>query len=127
MAQFPFAHNLEITHRLTGSELEIEIAVENLSTERMPLCIGFHPYFQLTDSPRDTWKLHVPARRTVVLSDKFVPTGETRPMDLAQPFPLAGNALDSVFSELTGSEFVAEGPTQRIAVRFGPKFPVAIV
>jgi aldose 1-epimerase len=127
MAQFPFAHSLEMTHRLTRAELEIQTAVENLSSQPMPLCIGFHPYFQLTDSPRDTWKLRIPARRSVVLSNKLVPTGETRPIDLAQPFPLARSALDAVFSGLTGGEFVAEGPTQRISVRFGPKFPVAIV
>ncbi len=127
MAQFPFAHNLEITHRLNLTGLEIETAVENLSSEPMPLCIGFHPYFQLTDSPRNEWKLRIPARQSVVLSDKLVPTGQTRPMDLAQPFPLAGNVLDAVFSGLTGDEFIAEGRSQHIAVRFGAKFRVAIV
>ena len=127
MAQFPFAHTLEITHRLNAGSLEIETAVENHSTEPMPLAIGFHPYFQLTDSPRDQWKLSIPAGRRVILSDRLIPTGETTPADPAQPFPLAGNTLDAAFSGLTGDEFIAQGPSQRMAVRFGPKFPVAIV
>lgn len=127
MAQFPFAHNLEIKHRLDGGMLEVETAVENLSGEPMPLCIGFHPYFQLTDSPRDEWKLTIPARQSVILSEKLIPTGEMKPNELAQPFPLAGNALDSVFTGLTGEAFAAQGRSQRISVRFGPKFPVAIV
>lgn len=127
MAQFPFAHNLELTHRLDPTSLQVEIAVENLASEPMPLCIGFHPYFRLSDSPRDEWTLRIAARERVVLSDKLIPTGATSPADLAQPFPLAGSALDAVFSGLTGDEFVAQGRSQRISVRFGPKFPVAIV
>jgi aldose 1-epimerase len=127
MVQFPFAHALEITHRLDSGMLEVETAIENLSTEPMPLCIGFHPYFQLTDSPRDEWRLRIPARESVILSDTLVPTGETTPCDLPQPFPLARASLDAVFTGLTGDDFVAEGRSQRISVHFGPKFPVAIV
>jgi aldose 1-epimerase len=127
MAQFPFAHTIEITHRLENNQLEVETAIENHSSEPMPLCIGFHPYFQLSDSPRDEWKLTIPAREGVVLSDKLIPTGETRPFDLPHPMQLAGVSLDAVFTGLTGDAFLAEGRGQRVSVRFGPKFPVAIV
>ncbi len=159
MAQFPFAHTIEITHRIVGQavppassrlvgqafppagsrlvgqavppagshSLEVETAIENHSTEPMPLSIGFHPYFQLSDSPRDQWRLTIPARDSVVLSDKLIPTGETRPFDLPHPIPLAGVSLDAVFTGLTGDAFAAEGRSQRISVRFGPKFPVGIV
>jgi aldose 1-epimerase len=122
MAQFPFAHAIEMTHRLTGSTLEVETAVENLSTEPLPLCIGYHPFFQLTDSPRDTWKVRIPARKQVVLSEKVLPTGELLPAQPHYPFP-----LDAVFTRLTGEPFAIEGARQRLRVRFGPKYPVAIV
>lgn len=121
MAQFPFAHAIEMTHRLEGGSLEIETAVENLSAEPMPLSLGYHPYFQLDGVPRDEWKLRVPAREEVLLSDKLIPTGERKVV--AQ----LGPVLDSVFTSLTGEEFVLEGRDQRVAVRFGPKYPVAIV
>lgn len=127
MAQFPFAHSIQVTHRLRGRSLEIETAVENLSAEPMPLSLGYHPYFQLTDSPRDEWKLHLAAREQVVLSGKLVPAGTREPVVLPDPFHLAGQSLDGVFAALTGDEFVLEGRKQRIAVRFGPKFPVAVV
>jgi aldose 1-epimerase len=127
MAQFPFAHSIEVTHRLRGGSLEIETAVENLSADPMPLSLGYHPYFQLTDSPRDEWKLHVAAREQVVLSEKLLPTGERTPIALPDPYPLATGPLDGVFTGLTGSEFFVEGRRQRIAVRFGPKYPVAVV
>lgn len=127
LAQFPFAHALEVTHRLVNGSLEVETAVENLASEAMPLCIGYHPYFQLTDSPRDEWKLHIAARDQVILSEKLIPTGATKPVALPDPFLLEGAELDSVFTGLTGNPFTLQGRRQRIEVRFGPKYPVAIV
>jgi aldose 1-epimerase len=127
MAQFPFAHAIEITHRLHGGALEVATTVENLSHEPMPLSLGYHPYFQLSDSPRDDWKVHLAARESVVLSDLLVPTGERKPVEFSNPYPLAGHVLDNVFTGLTGAEWSVEGKTQKIAVKFGPKFPVAVV
>lgn len=127
MAQFPFAYAMEMTHRLHGGTLEVATTVENLSSEPMPLSLGFHPYFQLSDSPRDDWKVHLAARQSVVLSNLLVPTGELQPMSLENPFPLAGHVLDNVFTGLTGGDWVVEGKKQRIGVKFGPKYPVAVV
>ena len=96
MAQFPFAHNLELTHRLDPTSLQVEIAVENLASEPMPLCIGFHPYFRLSDSPRDKWTLRIAARERVVLSDKLIPTGATSPATVFHHVvPPAGNCRSS--------------------------------
>lgn len=127
MAQFPFAHTIDISHRIVDDAFCIDTTIENHSVEPMPLCIGFHPYIQLTDSPRDDWKLTIPARQSVVLSDKLIPTGETKPNDLPRTLALAGISLDAVFTDLTGEAFVIEGKRQKIAVRFGPEYPVAIV
>jgi aldose 1-epimerase len=128
MAQFPFAHSIEITHRLGGGALEVETTVENHSAEPMPLSLGFHPYYQLTDSSsREEWTLYLAAREHVTLSDKMVPTGERTPLSLRNPFPLAGQSLDDVLTDLTGEEFSVRGREQRIRVRFGPKYPVAVV
>ncbi len=65
MAHFPFAHTIEITYALRDGALEVETEIRNLSSEPMPLCIGFHPYFQLPDSSRNEWTLNIPARRAV--------------------------------------------------------------
>ncbi len=40
-----------MTYRLSDGTLEVETMIANMSAEPMPVSIGFHPYFQLTDSP----------------------------------------------------------------------------
>src|SRR5256885_521594 len=53
MAQFPFAHNVEMTYRLANGTLEVETVLENQASEPMPVAAGFHPYFQVPDIARD--------------------------------------------------------------------------
>jgi len=128
MAQFPFAHVIEMTYRLRGGELEVETVLRNLSAEPMPVSIGFHPYFQLDDAPRDQWKAHLPAREHVALSKILTPTGERKKMDMPDPFPLAGAQLDDVFTGLEpNAEFSVQGAREKISVIYGAKFPVAVV
>jgi aldose 1-epimerase len=128
MAQFPFAHSIEMTYRLTDGVLEVRTAIENHSLEPMPLAIGFHPWYQIPDSPRDQWKVHLPVRGHYVVSSKVIPTGETKPMDLPDPAPLLGRQLDDVFGGVNSAdEFWVESGGQRISVRFGPKFPIAVI
>ena len=42
MAQWPFAHEYEITQRLAGGVLEVRVTVTNLGVEPMPISLGFH-------------------------------------------------------------------------------------
>ena len=91
MKQFPFAHTIEMTHRLQDGVLEVQARITNMSAEPMPLAIGFHPYYQLTDSPREEWAISVPARTWWRLAPTKVPTGETEPAEnffrkLKQPY-----------------------------------------
>ena len=59
--------------------------IENHSTETMPVSIGYHPYFKLHDSPRNTWKVTLPAKESYVLSGSLVATGEKKPMPYQNP------------------------------------------
>ncbi|HSW49075.1 MAG TPA: aldose 1-epimerase [Bryobacteraceae bacterium] len=132
MAQFPFAHVIEITYRLRGGELEVETAFQNLSEEPMPLSFGYHPYFRVLDAPRDKWKLHLAAREQLVLNPQLLPTGERKPAPSPDPLPLAGISLDDAFTDLVRgadgrAEFWVEGDRQRITVIFGPKYTSAVV
>ncbi len=129
MAQFPFAHSIEMSHRLSDGVLEVRTTIENHSTDPMPLVIGFHPWYQIPETPRDRWKIHVPVREHYTLSEKVIPTGETTPVDLPDPTPLAaGRQVDDVFGGVdTSSEFWLEGDGRKVSVRFGPKYPIAIV
>ena len=100
MAQFPFAHAIEMTYRLHEGVLEVETVLENLSNAPMPVAVGYHPYFQVPGAPRDAWRAHLPAREHIVLSDQLIPTGERRPVAQTGPRPLAGTQLDDVFTGL---------------------------
>jgi aldose 1-epimerase len=132
MAQFPFAHSISMTYRLRGGVLEVETALENFSHTPMPVAIGYHPYFQLHDAPRDEWKARLAAASQVVLDDGLIPTGERRPMPFASPHALSSGQLDDVFTDLVREPdgravFSVEGGRQRISVAYGPKYCVAVV
>lgn len=128
MAQFPFAHSIEMTHRLSGGVLEVRTSIENLSRDPMPLAIGFHPWYQIPDCPRERWTVRLPVKDHFELSPLSIPTGKITPYDQAGPFALGTRQLDDVFGGLeAGEEFWVEGDGRRIAVRFGPKYPVAVV
>lgn len=132
MAQFPFAHTIEVTHRLSDGALEVETAVKNLAAEPMPLSLGFHPYFQIHDAPRDQWTVQLPAKEHVKLSSTLVPTGERTPLPWKSPTGLMGISLDDVMTGLVRgesgrAEFYVKGSKEQISVLFGPKYPVAVV
>jgi aldose 1-epimerase len=132
MAQFPFAHAIEMSYILQDGRLEVVTRLENRSAEPMPVAVGYHPYFQVHDAPRDQWKVHVGAREQVVLSKLLVPTGERKPLGLPDPVLLRDTPLDDVFANLIRdgqgrAEFWLEGARQRVSVLFGPKYTIGIV
>src|SRR3954462_13376491 len=53
MKQFPFAHTITMTYRVSDRGLEGHTPLDNLSTEPMPVVIGYHPIYQLPDGNRD--------------------------------------------------------------------------
>jgi aldose 1-epimerase len=117
-----------MTYRLAAGALEVRTTIENISNQSMPISIGYHCWYQIPDSSRDSWKVHLPVREHYSLSDKLIPTGATTPVQLEDPTPLRGRQLDDVFGGVDSkSEFWVEGNGRRISVRFGPKYPVAVV
>ena len=100
MAQWPFAHEYEMTYSLSDGELEVKTTIVNLSTDAMPVVIGYHSFFQIPDVPRDEWTAHYPARIHVIPGDHNIPTGEMRPLDVPNPLALKGRTLDDGFTDL---------------------------
>jgi aldose 1-epimerase len=131
MQQFPFAHTLEMTYRLADGVLEVRTRIENLSAEPMPVAIGFHPYFQLTDSTREDWVLSIGAKTHWLLADNKIPTGETEPADKfftnRNAAALKDLDLDHVFGDLERDAqgravMSVKGKTQQLDVLLGPNF-----
>jgi len=135
-AQFPFAHTIEMTYRLRRGELEVETRVANESVETMPVSLGYHPYFQLHDAPREEWRVHLAARSRWELGEKLTPTGAKTAA--SERFPewedlsLAGITLDDVFGDLIReagdwARFAVSGKREKIEVLYGPGFDTAVV
>ena len=136
MAQFPFAHTIEMTYRLSDGALEVHTALNNLSAEPMPVSIGFHPIFQLNDAPRDEWTFAIGARTQWMLTTQNIPTGETRPIERLLPnprsAPLKGLSLDDVFSDLirdaSGKAAMwVQGKSEKVEVTVGPNYRAVVV
>ena len=136
MAQFPFAQTIEITHRLHDGVLEVHTKITNLSTDPLPVAIGFHPYFRLTDSKREDWRFSVDAKQHYLLEPSKIPSGATEPIATLISDPtsaaLKDYNLDDVFGDLTResdgrAHFTVTGKQQKIEVDFGPKYQAAVL
>ena len=136
MKQWPFAHTIEMTYRLQNGVLEVSAAITNQSAEPMPIAVGFHPYFQLTDSMRDDWTISVGAKTHWKLAATKVPTGETEPIERVFPAPhaavLRDYDLDDVFGDLERDAkgravMSVRGKAQQLDVMFGPNYRSAVV
>jgi aldose 1-epimerase len=110
----------------------VETAIENHGTDPMPIAVGFHPYFQLHDVHRDEWHVHFAARDHQVLNAQLIPTGESKPVEFADPYSLSAGPLDDVFGNLIRdpdglARFHVEGGRERLTVAYGSKYSVAVV
>ena len=136
MKQWPFAHTIEMTHRLQDGALEVRTKILNQSDEAMPIAIGFHPYFQLADSPRDQWTVAVAARTHWLLTPEKIPSGETEPIERFLPkasaAPLASYNLDDVFGDLVRdaqgrATTTIAGASERLDIVVGPNYRAVVV
>jgi len=111
-----------VEHRLDRAGYELRIAVANVGKERLPVGIGWHPYFQLEGDRRQA-RLRVPARSRCVVNDpdEVLPTGAIVPV-MGTPYdfsarggaPLGDLHLDDCFVDL-----VREDGTLTIELRDG--------
>ena len=131
MAQFPFAHSIEITYTLADGVLAVTTRVENHSAEPMPLSIGYHSFYQITDAPRDEWTVGLGASLEWPVNKDLLPTGQTRPLSELVPHPsdfsLRGRDFDNVLAGMIRdhegrASFWVKGKHQKIEVLYGPKF-----
>jgi galactose mutarotase-like enzyme len=84
VAIMPPAGNIAFEMRVHGQNVlrgwatRSRTVITNSSAEAMPVAVGFHPYFQLTDSPRDEWTIALGARTQWKLNANKVPTWRGR-------------------------------------------------
>lgn len=81
MQQWPFAHTMTMTYRVSEGGLEVRTRVDNMSNEPMPVVFGYHPIFELPDGNRNDWTVSVDAETHWIEIPQRLPTGETQPIE----------------------------------------------
>jgi aldose 1-epimerase len=81
MAQFPFAHTITMTYRVSNGAVEVHTKLDNLSTDPMPVVIGFHPIYELPEGNRNDWTVSLDAKTHWIEIPQRLPTGETQPIE----------------------------------------------
>lgn len=134
MKQFPFAQTYTMTIRLKDGTLEVNTRIDNLSTDPLPVSIGYHPYFALPETDRNHWLLDFGAETHWLETDAHLPTGEKETADKFfggdhHNVPLSrftDKRFDEVFSDLDRdaqgrASVVIKGDKTSIKVTAGPK------
>ena len=135
MKQWPVAHTITMTYKLSDGALEVRTRIDNLSAAPLPVAIGFHPYFALTDSVRADWTLSAPVKNHWLLTDTKLPSGEIEPAEKffggdPHAVPLSRFATQGIDDDFDRLERDAQGrgtvsfrgKSQSISVTMGPKF-----
>jgi aldose 1-epimerase len=72
---FPFEYKINIRYTLGRSgRLNLETTVRNLSSVRIPMADGWHPYFSLEGVVND-WLLSFRSRKKLAFDEKLIPMG----------------------------------------------------
>jgi len=134
MKQFPFAQTYTMTIRLKNGTLEVNMKIDNFSTQPLPVSIGYHPYLALPETDRNHWSLDFGADTHWLETDAHLPTGEKESSDTFfggdhHNVPLSrfpDKRFDDVFSDLDRdaqgrASVVIKGDTTSIKVTAGPK------
>lgn len=81
MKQWPFAHTITITLKVSEGALEVRTRLDNMSAEPMPAVVGYHPIYELPDGNREDWIVSLDARTHWIEIPQRIPTGETQPIE----------------------------------------------
>ncbi len=138
MQQWPFAHTMTMTYRVSNGELEVRTRIDNMSAEPMPVVFGYHPIFELPDGNRNTWTVSVDARTHWIEIPQRLPTGETQPIENffnadRTAIELKNYALiDDVFTDLIRdangrATMKLMGHGKELHVSLGPKYGTVLL
>jgi aldose 1-epimerase len=115
---YPFTLDLEILYRVATDGLEVRTTGRNAGGRPLPYATGHHPYVVVGTDLVDDAILRLPARRSLEVDERLIPTGRAptvdgKPLDFRQPHPIGTLHLDTAF---TGLEPDPDGCT-RIELR----------
>jgi galactose mutarotase-like enzyme len=101
--------NVTLDYCISGAAFDIQVVATNVGQEVSPIGIGWHPYFSVPGGRRDAARLHVPARKRLLVNDydEVLPTGAIAAVkgtdydfSIAGGKPLNSIYLDDCFVDL---------------------------
>jgi len=72
---YPFPFRAQVSYVLKDEGLEVQLSVENLGNQDMPITAGAHPYFRL-DGDLSEWILYLKSRGRLLANEGKIPTGQ---------------------------------------------------
>jgi aldose 1-epimerase len=78
---YPFSLLLEIEYHVGRDGLTVMTKAQSLDEGNIPFGLGFHPYLTVASETVDGAILQVPARHTLDLDDRGLPTGPLTPVE----------------------------------------------
>ncbi len=72
---YPFKFMFKIMFILRGGEFEIEMKFNNLENKPIPVGLGWHPYFRISEKSDDT-SLQMPDCQLIMIDERMLPTGK---------------------------------------------------
>jgi aldose 1-epimerase len=95
---YPFEYLINVKYTLkTGGRLYLDTTVKNLSSQRIPMADGWHPYFSLEGEVND-WLLSFHSREKLAFNEKLIPLGHTvKAPDFYSPKLIGDEFFDNCF------------------------------
>ena len=118
-ANYPFDFYLELTYRLEGNSVFFIVEIENRSTEPMPHCLGWHPFFRAVD------KRQVRLEHSMKVHYDYVECRDEAPPAVAD----LSQSWDDVFHSPENPVIALENPADGYAarMRFDEAFQAMVV
>jgi galactose mutarotase-like enzyme len=119
LSQYPFCFDLHFSYQVDSDRLILQQRVHNSGTTEMPFCIGFHPYFTVTDKTQ--LQLQIPAVQMVnQITQTLLPFGGS--LDWSEP------ELDLAFRPLSAQTAVVMDPQRqlRLEMEFDPLYSTLV-
>ncbi len=123
---FPFPHDLTVSVRLQGAEIEVTTQIVPTAEVAVPIAFGWHPYFVIPDAGRDEWLLSLPFTQKAELNEDNLPTGEVNSWSWTDG-PLAGRVVDDLFVGVQpGTVATLAGNGHSIDMEYRSGYPYAV-
>jgi aldose 1-epimerase len=121
---YPFEYLIQVRYTLKkGGRLYLDTTVRNLSSQRIPIADGWHPYFSLEGKVND-WLLSIHSRKKLAFDDKLIPLGHmVEAPDFYSPKLIADEFFDNCFLLESDSGLPAatlENPANGLHLSFFP-------